>query len=536
MQIMTVYDSLARNDGNETPGPFYITLGARPSFASRLSDLMVGASEDKGLSEMCFSDEDDAYLDDEGVPVDLTKDSELFFDSFANKAASAEKDPESGESIDDGQTSLEPTFDQSSSNVVVDESTRSIDPQKGAGSTSSNVGDAMSYGNNSMLANADEVDHGDSSELGATSTTVTPGAAVAMPTTEAEDADQGDLIDYEDEEYEQNLVVSRSNQQSVSAPNRDLNGTYSCSITPCYKPSSCICLRCRVLVLEEYEAINEELRRSSLSRTTEEATNIAGTDERHIHTETTTLEDEASEAGPENEGSITFDGEPEADVNNAESHNESNMSAHASDTDDIRTSLYTNGTGTLDEGSAKETANALDSEATKSTTSYDVDGQDAANGDHVNDEAETTGAFQKDSLDTVAGEDDLLFDDEIIENVKSEVRDVTAGEAETSHPASTQATEPDVDDIDYDEIPDVVEPEIDAGINVPPVKQEGRLKEDELLDEIDYDEDESLETEDNNNLNDQTVPSPAVSNGTSSGKRPRSEEEPECLAEGNGQG
>ncbi|KAL4809268.1 hypothetical protein BDV18DRAFT_131612 [Aspergillus unguis] len=51
-QIVDVYLQLCHNDGVEEPEALYLTLSTKPTVAAELSDLMIAASEGKGLSEI----------------------------------------------------------------------------------------------------------------------------------------------------------------------------------------------------------------------------------------------------------------------------------------------------------------------------------------------------------------------------------------------------------------------------------------------------------------------------------------------------
>jgi hypothetical protein len=51
-QILNLYEGLLRNDGVDSPRPFYMQLGVRPNFAKRLGSLATGFREGKGLSEL----------------------------------------------------------------------------------------------------------------------------------------------------------------------------------------------------------------------------------------------------------------------------------------------------------------------------------------------------------------------------------------------------------------------------------------------------------------------------------------------------
>lgn len=55
--IIDLYDTLIRNDGMEPPGPLYVSLGTKPDFRKRLANLTSGAAAGKGLSELVTWDE-----------------------------------------------------------------------------------------------------------------------------------------------------------------------------------------------------------------------------------------------------------------------------------------------------------------------------------------------------------------------------------------------------------------------------------------------------------------------------------------------
>jgi alkylhydroperoxidase family enzyme len=82
--------------------------------------------------------------------------------------------------------------------------------------------------------------------------------------------EDGDLIDYEDEEYEQAHGKPVPAESTVLDEKSILQNGNPDSLPPCLKPFSCFCPKCMAHLLNEYEAINEDLRRRSISHTTEE--------------------------------------------------------------------------------------------------------------------------------------------------------------------------------------------------------------------------------------------------------------------------
>lgn len=219
-QIMSLHEKLLRNDGVESPSALYIFLGTRPNYFSRLANLTAGAAEGKGLSELVTWDE---YSEsrDESAEIEKSK----YGDSPTVEEPGTCKDGE-----DTVETAEGKVIEISDSSLVAhpEQGLESI-PEPSDHQTSSTAGQVLTAGSSPPTSSDPQ------------QKTVAEMLSTSAPEEYDED---GDLIDYEDEELGQ---AQRGAQPYPTELEADDSRTHN-----------------------EYEAINENLRRRSISRTAED--------------------------------------------------------------------------------------------------------------------------------------------------------------------------------------------------------------------------------------------------------------------------
>lgn len=251
-QILKLRENLLRNDGVESSRPLCIVLGTRVNFLKRIGKLTEGAAEGKGLSQFVTWDEQSESLDD----LDEANES---------------------------KTGVEPTFDTQELQTVPDE--QGADAHDATHGMENSVGkeraEEEEYKHedesrpesteDSKLASTDSVSgHGfpqHSTGTNASSSNLQNDNGNGSPPEEYYDED--DLIDYSEEEGDSVPAVQRHVKSQSNDENRTNQGIFNLFL-PCLKPNTCFCSKCSALLLAEYEAVNEDLRRPSLSRTNED--------------------------------------------------------------------------------------------------------------------------------------------------------------------------------------------------------------------------------------------------------------------------
>ena len=253
-QIINLHERIMQNDGVENAGPMRLALGTRPNFSTRFSNLISGALEGKGLSELISWDEHSESFDDSEHVTDNEHEDGLEADNYeADEVAEKEKS--------------DVTQQERPDDALADKSAGEKNAPEEAGSTEN--GDASG----TTVINGPHATHD--------SVTQPASTEAAVPSQNGEAADNGeydedgDLIDYSDEEEEARPELRKDAELHATKletdDNRTYNGTYTNFIPPCLKPNTCFCSKCNDLLLAEYEAINEELRRRSISRTAEDS-------------------------------------------------------------------------------------------------------------------------------------------------------------------------------------------------------------------------------------------------------------------------
>jgi hypothetical protein len=248
-QILNLREKLLRNDGVESFRPMYIILGTRTNFSKRLENLIAGAAEGKGLSQLVAWDEHSESLDDLGGADESKNDVESTLEG-------RELDTVPG---------IEEAADQavhSSDNSAPEESVPEHEQE-----TKAEPSDDTKLRPDESIPTARDGSAKDFTPTDANPTSLSAVKQNEDPSKEGYDED--DLIDYSEEERDDIPAIQRHVKSTPTDSSRTNHGTYN-FISPCLKPNACFCSKCTILLLAEYEAINEDLRRRSISRTTED--------------------------------------------------------------------------------------------------------------------------------------------------------------------------------------------------------------------------------------------------------------------------
>jgi len=246
-QILTLHNKLLENDGIDSPHPFSIQFGVRPNFSKRLANLAAGAAEGKGLSELIVWDEhsDSANDSTEAAENHEGEDSNVeAYEPENNKDEAEEKAEEVHESSDTSQAPI---------------------PGEGLKSDSEAA-------NAEALNVSDRTDSHEFVAQGNAASVIQPSPKAETPGNDPDTGEfdeDGDIIDYSEDEAESphksgNDAKSRASKLETDG-SKTYNGNLDNFISPCLLPNTCFCSKCNVLLLVEYEAINEELRRRSIS-------------------------------------------------------------------------------------------------------------------------------------------------------------------------------------------------------------------------------------------------------------------------------
>ncbi|PMD66491.1 uncharacterized protein K444DRAFT_119117 [Hyaloscypha bicolor E] len=219
-QILNLREKLLRNDGVESSGPLCIILGTRTNFSKRIEKLTIGVAEGKGLSQFVTWDEHSESIDEledaneNEIGVEPTSNSQELQNISCGQDADAHQ-PAQG--VENGAAEEPAQGHEYEPEAADDAKPASTDSVSGDSSVQqSSATDA----NLSSLQNANE--NGNASN---------------------EYFDEDDLIDYSEEEGDRVPEVQRHAKSHSNHEDR---------------------------TNQEYEAINEDLRRRSLSRTNED--------------------------------------------------------------------------------------------------------------------------------------------------------------------------------------------------------------------------------------------------------------------------
>jgi hypothetical protein len=232
--VIDLHEQLLRNDGVQTPGPLYVTLGTKPDFAKRLANLATGAADGKGMSDLISWDEESENFEEDEQSVHigdkeplgntnqnadgLNESTENHKNDLVGEGAEEEQLPESVNSEKDTGNNAE------SAEAPEDNNGEQMPEHHDHQATSDNASPLL----NSRSQHVTHDYH---------STVQT--ADVSDYSNDGLDED-GDLIDYEDEEYEQSRETSASANDDSSGKQ---NGN-SHFIKPCTGLASCTCPPC----------------------------------------------------------------------------------------------------------------------------------------------------------------------------------------------------------------------------------------------------------------------------------------------------
>lgn len=254
--IMNLRQQLLRNDGvsdasDESLDLLFVSITAKKSFFKRLSKLIAGAAEGKGLSD--FWEEHSQSQMEGGDGLDDQYEHEPAPESHSPSNAvdgRANEDLEGKTEDHVEREDIKNSF-QDGPNVVSQDQEPSLSPSGDVqdpevGKAASESGDDI---NEASAQSAPEVD--------------VPKTDLVLESGIDEESD--DVIDYSDEELE-----SGDGQKDISRPETDSdrqdNGIFANFIPPlCLLPLRCFCPECSEL-LAEHDQIDEDLNRRSRSR------------------------------------------------------------------------------------------------------------------------------------------------------------------------------------------------------------------------------------------------------------------------------
>jgi hypothetical protein len=501
-RIIELHDFLLRNDGH-TPGPVRITLGLRPDFSKRFASLLEKAHLGKGLSDV-VSSWDQISEDHEDVEeFNQLEESELRHEGYFEDGA----EPSEVAGIDETQeedTHLESEAEPAEAEPAVDDApSHEIDPEaehtiEGAlghedEPEAEPEADPEAQPENELVTNDSlvietEDDHERHlNEPEQESHTVQAAFTIAVeqiPDPERDaDSEDGDLIDYEDDEQDTVPQQSANN----AAFSKSENGILPTFIMPCHRPGVCFCSECNVLLLAEYEAKEEELERHSFPRADAES-----------------LADPSLETSVE-DANASFD-ESAVDAPRIlatdDVQQSSNEEIHPTD-------AHEDAATEKDDSAALETQNTPENQAALHENSYTTEHQDAVELSFDGTIDNVSSEHGAEDVITQEDQDPGFQDNETVDGVTGSESNTVTGDVV------------DPDEIDYDE-------EIEVSELVEPVDSaEHEESVTEPTDEIDYEDDEEDAIEQPQETFDVVSPS-------SMAKRPRSEIDEEAGEESSG--
>jgi hypothetical protein len=263
--VIDLHERLLRNDGVQTPGPLYVTLGTKPDFAKRLANLVTGAAGGKGMSDLISWDEESENFEEDEQSVHVGEKEPL------------DNSDQNAEGLNESTKSHENNLvDESAEEEQLPEVNSEQNKVKDTEAPEDNSGEHMPE-DHSLPATSDDI----SPLVNSRDQRVTDDYHSTVQTADVSDYskdgldEDGDLIDYEDEEYEQSRETSASANIDSSGKQ---NGNSPHFIMLCTGLASCMCPPCRKLPLIYDEEKNPALDQRSLSP----ADNI---DEHHIQPE-----------------------------------------------------------------------------------------------------------------------------------------------------------------------------------------------------------------------------------------------------------
>lgn len=257
-QVIDLRNSLMQNDGTERPELVYVTLGTKTNFAKRLATLTAGVAEGKGLSEFVPWEEVSASFGEieksENFTGHVVEPPEDDFDHKITPVAAEATDVKSIDSVVTEDRSHAVTSD----GLLESKTDDVADPNKGVTSD-------LSHEDRGGRRSISSQEQGEVSLQGYESTP----PKIDTIAQQGDLDEDGDLIDYEDEEYEQTYgkhvsVGSTTQDGNLGTKNGNLDS--SIFLDPLYS-----CFKSTDHLLNDYEGIDEVRRQRSNSPATEEA-------------------------------------------------------------------------------------------------------------------------------------------------------------------------------------------------------------------------------------------------------------------------
>ncbi|KAH9222831.1 hypothetical protein DL95DRAFT_454319 [Leptodontidium sp. 2 PMI_412] len=245
LQVLNLHTKLSENDGPESTGGCHIVLKTRTSFSRRLSNLVAGAAEGKGLSEFAYWDDQSIGLEDSEDPEENKYD----FESIVEGQDSGQV----GEDYNEQQQ-----YEHAGSNGLGHDAAVQEDKQDRLQIPETEAEIVQNTGRQEVARSSGG------------STIASPKSTGSEPLQKTQNRDSdvdedGDLIDYsEDEDV---LIEKRKTPARPTDNNEAATGIYTDFLhSNCALPQTCFCSKCSVLIIEEFEKRDELLRRRSLDR------------------------------------------------------------------------------------------------------------------------------------------------------------------------------------------------------------------------------------------------------------------------------
>lgn len=248
-QIIRLYERLVNNDGTGEIPPLNLRLVIQPTGHDRFLALLKGAAEGKGLLDFVTWDADSEDDPTEfGEPTE-NYDSESPPDEYNTAPEEADRAVEAIDVHDEKSAPATKNELPHFEHVDAATSASAETPQGGQGEVQREDGHPQS----------------------------TPAEAPKSPPTlqqtDSEIDEDGDFIDYEDEENVEKPLNSGPLNSDLfeTDESRLYNGRSTDFNLPCILPATCLCSTCNELVLTECRAVEEESRRNSISLRAEDA-------------------------------------------------------------------------------------------------------------------------------------------------------------------------------------------------------------------------------------------------------------------------
>lgn len=257
-QLVDLHTTLSRNDGQTEMLPLYIILNPKPEFGKTFEKMVEDAKSGHGLNEiMEWHGEDGTELwggSEHGIGDETSGGDEEDYEEEERHedVRPAYEVPVAGETEDhtDGH--------EEDQKAVADEKSvqeHAVEQNEKAEQTA--TGDVQDQVGEEQQAK-DQAPQDSAAAADQKVTTMSTETTNIGETENNDHEDEGDLIDYEDDDYAPAMIQSKAASRRASDTDQDLS-------SPCLKPASCFCSTCNKRLLAEYEAINEKLDRSRRS-------------------------------------------------------------------------------------------------------------------------------------------------------------------------------------------------------------------------------------------------------------------------------